>query len=685
MATFRPVLDEPRAFINVREGVVDESPAQWLTFAGETALELGAARAGSRLVGAEATAADVDPEADYGQFTETFVGPFADPDAAVELQLSRELDLTRIAAARKQGALSPERTRAAVNLALKEAINRNPLFASSLRERAERFLQAGAGGGSGSIFAETPQEKLERGLQETEIKAMQQEEIEAAQMGRTVEELRDIKYIYSERDAGAARMEILSQQQTVFAGDVSEALGKQLAAANLDVLGSLTTAVQQGGYGPEAVQQMKAGINNTRLQLMNELYSVRGKIPGEDWNRLKSDIDHWTEAANTLVDDADFASLISKVSGAMDNAVNIGAKLALPELAIASTLGESVVEMQLKAMSDPTWAGPLENVSPRFRLLRERQDRGMGVMNNMFAMLLGQPINPEHEIPTDGELTLFGLSIRNGTIPVPPAADGSDKRVKEGADNAIVRGSLTEGDTRPLSVYYRDPSVIADVRTSEHAQAGIRNAVQRHGGIASRIMRDNDLNLADFRIEIDDTGPGVRVDVTPVVDTQVTMPDRMSPGLTREERRKRAAAREAAGILKDTLSLAHTFPEIAVGETGLQDWLYDNIRRGGGIPRTEAPQIDLQPRRVPDPPTERPDLPPEAVPLTREQRQIRGPEPAGLTPEELAAEPPEPEVVITPEQEALIRAESTLAGKRRVIRELGIDHPDIEAILRRYR
>jgi len=102
-----------------------------------------------------------------------------------DVDLDKELNLTQIAAARKQGKISAAEAETRANVALKEATNRLPGMADEFRGRVSSFF--GRGGRASSAFSLTAEEKKDAKLEMNVLEEAQRVKFRAVEEKRTEE------------------------------------------------------------------------------------------------------------------------------------------------------------------------------------------------------------------------------------------------------------------------------------------------------------------------------------------------------------------------------------------------------------------------------------------------------------------------------------------------------------------
>ena len=695
MPVFQPDVREVRPVVNVSRGVQDTATNSALQAAWGVAKGALSGMARAELTGAEGHVSSVTAEDKYGTIVsapqEGLEGPVA--------ELNRDLDLTRIANARRQGVISADRARALVNIKLRQAINANPMFADDLRKRAESFLSDVSGSGM-SIFEPTQREKEDAYIREQQLQAAVEEDIEAQQAGLSVEELRTYKHQKIRADYAELRIQELENQDTLNFREFRGAVGEIMVANQTDVLGYITAASRVGGFNPDEKRQAITDINMRAQQMRRFVDRNRGKMSREDASAMVEEIDGWREGAIELVENEDIAAVLAKQREASENAVTMAGLQRFSTISMLNrTGGQAFVEIGLKAMSDPKYNTVMRRIDPTWEALLSSDIEGANrYLGNMLRRIGGYeplPGSAAYQIPSEEATTALAAQVATGELALTDSDQQSIQDTKDKAHKYLFDQAVD--DSRTFDIYTRSYKAYKDVMASPDLQRGLKSAVQaRVMSLRNRMLtgRHNpnfvniEFDTVTHRPSVDESRPGdvIRTGGPAVVPkVRVTLNEAAvqaeTDRLMIEEQLSPAAARARAleqvdlNEVRSLYEVASVYGGLSMEGKTIKEYLDESLAPRETEPRQSRRQQEQERREAN---RERLEQIPEADVRASGNVTVRETPTAGLTQEELSAEPPNE---ITPEQADRIKGAKTFDEKVNIIREIGIKDEDIENLI----
>jgi len=345
---------------SVVEGARDDSLSTMLGLGFEVGRGVMAGRAMARLTGAEATADSVQQEDVYGTYTREEGEP---------AQLAIDQDLTRITNARKQGNISAERARALVNIRLRQAINDNPMFTKELTARAQSFFdEIGGGAGrtaGGDILSPTSEEQLETKLEQDRITALNREQLEAEQLGMTVQEYRkrqrhmdDIAYSNAVLEGMTREMEheqaLTDQDRMMQNRDFTRHLGNHRAGVQVELMRDIGQYMEERGgvIDPQTRQGLRNRVQKEFGQMTAWLDMQAAYMDAQETTRHRNALESWRDNIIGTIEEADMESLATTMRDYNNVVADLHVQHELPDLWALGRIDSSLVERAITLYSN---------------------------------------------------------------------------------------------------------------------------------------------------------------------------------------------------------------------------------------------------------------------------------------------------------------------------------------------
>jgi len=545
-------------------GVVDTTVAEGLAFLGDTAVKLGEGKALAELEGQEEFATETDIDGD--------------------VDISRELDLTKITRARKQGRITGQEALTRAQASVKRAVNSNPIFADAIRKRAQEFF-TGGGLGSGNIFKQTPEEQLQAALLKQEAVAQQQEQQEARGAGITVSELRSFKGEVLRNQAKSARLSVQEKEGTVSSQVALDALDGDITTTSLNVMGAVQTAiVSQGGVSPDRKVQIINGIR-TQFTLYQNRYKKslrKAKIPTAEINASLASLKAQRDSLIEQVEDGSLEDLVKSRAGALKATIEEGALVSHLDLAIAKAAGgESASNTYLMSLTNPRLKAVLNKFHPSVA-----KAGGQSVSNFITPVLKsiydGSKLSPDLE-------KLKGVMSSE----IAKSSDSSDDDV----DVALASLAESAKDSPESIREWQDPTIVAKVKRDPKLQKHVSNVAD---SIRASLLSSS---LSEFGGRFPVDAVSTYGDATKHIPSRVRPRGDILKSLIFTYKGKPVP--KYSDKLSDLLNLVKTYPEALLQGVTEEEWMEQIVEQLNptgeevdiGAPRTPAKLEKQRPRR----------------------------------------------------------------------------------------
>lgn len=741
MALFQPNVREVRPIVTQHKGVQDDTASRVLAAGYEVGRGAYAGYQQAKLVGEEGHVSSVSPTQDYGSVVsapqEGMVGPVA--------ELNRELDLTRIASARKQGSISAERAKALVNIRLRESINNNPMLADDLRRRAEAFLgDMGTGGtGSNSLFTPSAQEEEDAFIRRQELKANVDFANRARLSGYTPQQLLEIEYEASESARAQREIEDTARLDSMNERTLRPKFSQVINGSALAINGAMVSFAEQRAGGllqPNDIVQLSTMIRAKASEIRRGIEMHREHI-GDNTDKYLNRIDNWQEQQIALVSEPDYAKFATKMRTQVQDVAMANALQNDPQAyAIRQLYGDAGSELLLRVRSNPELANVLSAIDQNFHGIQSLGNmdslatlgEGSSIYLNTLRAISGQPPSTatggpvtSRDVPDPAAVTVVAQAIVRDVLGFSAAEPESVQKLKEESEQYLIRESAN--DLRSLAPYVSDYSVRQRAMSNPKIQEQLSEAVARYADNLIIEASKGQFDPTLFNVSVRDAEevrnaavlsgssyvPSVAIPgggsnpstfsfdsgVSVKVNEQAILPD-ISSSLMGDSDTRVVDARRQASQIRMMYGIANTYPNLKFEGKPLREWLDTNLMSAkfkiAAEPAPEpAPEkndvVSVYQRGVKEG-WDRDKLFNELVDAGADREELAkswGYSPTvaeeGITEEEMAAEPPRPISSITEEEASKIKAAPTIRAKIAIIEQLGFEsNEDVESILNQF-
>ena len=297
------------------------------------------------------------PEQGISQVQE--VGLFADAAASAvsggfEIAGNMELNelgrkFSDIAQARKSG-----KSRDLLMGKARNALNKVKADSPWVADQADQLFRQTFGGGGGGVFEKTPAEKAQE-------KVAQEVHELAGRLGVAPEEAHKRIAFKAQAEQAAVRADMEKYNKEVNSGVITGALGKELNLTSVSLMTQIQTLSENGSLGLNEVQAIKMGIAQAKSKFIADLHErVRDPRSGhmlvthEVYKDAMNSIDDWVKNSESLVEDNEYASLISKANTAKKAEISFIAANMYQEMSVAKEAGgQAAVEALIKLVDTP--------------------------------------------------------------------------------------------------------------------------------------------------------------------------------------------------------------------------------------------------------------------------------------------------------------------------------------------
>ena len=497
---FDPQVQEVTPHVAITQGV---QPANTLGDALSLATTIGVGvhqgEVMRRLTGAERSAMDVVGEDVYGTFEEE--------DGQITLAV--DTDLTRIANARRTGAISADRARAEVNLRVRQAINEAPMYADAIVKRAERFFGelggSRSGGVGGSLLQPTSEERLEQKIHERNVEDLRKEQMEADQLGLTVEDLRRIKR--NQFDAENSRI-ALEHAERMSSVEFNRRFNEVKVGTTDAIYGAMETALEAGGglLNEEGRTAIRTTVQQQYTQLSVLIDRNAASLGTEEAARQRTALRNWRDDMIGFVDTPNAETVIKAIRDNQSNLIDIEMYGAFPQVIAVSRVNPELGAALLTVIADPQFAEQMSIVDPMMRMALRINDMELfaeGLAPAYKALGSG---NMSHL--NEGPLPLQS-NIDMTTTVAAGAVSGREDLGEEGNKNAArFLANRAEEVPSVLSAFATPNARVRVMQDEEYRDNFLRGFERGVRGTALDI-RNNDL-LPLLNIEEREPTPGNR-------------------------------------------------------------------------------------------------------------------------------------------------------------------------------
>lgn len=606
---FQPDVREIQPIVSVRQGVQDNSLSTALQAGADMYQGFRSSQVRADLRGEEGHVQDVSTDTDYGAIVTkrqerdyTFTTPEgeeAEQTYSVPRDtLNKELNLTRIASARKQGRISGSHALALANANLRQAINKNPMYADELRKEAETFfaemgLGGSRGGTGGGFFGPSEQEAAEARAQQQRRDALVALEMKAYEEGTTVEGLREANRRITQGKLAKARMEELSMQESLNAREFGSLLGEAKNGHTIELEAILTRPDMVGRIGPEQMPMIRNEIARRANDMRAGINAARGKIPRTEVDAYLSSVASWETSMRQMAEDNDFQTLMANKKTTLNDSIAFNFMTHVPFLhGMHQIGGQAGFEFAIEALQNKEMMGLLKDLNPaQAKLFDIMDDESMttyfGSIINSINRRDFSPIQTEPSVmtPTPETVDATALNLLNGRINV-----GSDESAAELRKNSATHVlNLGKEDGRAFRPFLENYKLYTEVRDNPETQKQFLQAFQYRVNSLGAMVQNGDLDPTAFVVE----GPGgIDVEASPRARGRTDVSG-ITPRITvtrDPNRRVLFEGRLSRNMLKelsDLYSAAAAFPGLQVNGKSLTEVLNQKLGRSD----TLTPQV----------------------------------------------------------------------------------------------
>ena len=274
----------------------------------------------------------------------------------------RKLDekLRTIATAREQGSLSASAASVRARTVVKEATARLPGLGEDFRRQAASFFSE-FGEGSG-VLDLTQQEQMQQKLQMQRLSAAQAEQIEADELGMTVEALRYRKRLGTEVERINNELALDTKKSFYQWAPDYNAFTSEKQTSRIERLSA--ASVEGKGIDEDARAYERQLLNVEVSQLRQMVRNLAVADPTAQ-QQLMQQVDAYYNNQNQLIDQANINDYLTTKKTRTDAELDIYANQEFGHwLAIKDVIGPDNMRWALEASSDPRRASALRNLSP---------------------------------------------------------------------------------------------------------------------------------------------------------------------------------------------------------------------------------------------------------------------------------------------------------------------------------
>lgn len=523
---------------------VDTSKASTIKLLGESALGLASGKATAEFVGEEFQASEVGP---------------------AEIDLDKELNLTQITRAYKQGAIKAPEANARVNAAVKSAINNNPMFAEDIRNRAGQFFR-GAGSTSG-FFTDTTEQDLEAILLKDQALADQQIDQDAARAGVSRDTyIAGQNKIFNGQQATLA-MADLTRTSTYSAIGAQEAIATVQAGVSTAVAGQIVQSVSKGGLDAPEQIALRGIITSSYNQQLSAINAMTNILPQRREGLIAS-LDSWRDSQNGFVGDSDSATYLKKLADRGEDGIRLAAQLRHADVLIAKEAGgETYVNKYLDGLVDDRLNLAYELLDPAYKLYYQAGKQGQ-LHSSMLQKMLGQ--TPDLDV-SNVLVNQMATTMLNAPNTTDKAQDTAGNHILNKIRDGEIAGF--EALTSPKSRAW----VLKNPEKFNRAFTFATNDVKRR-------MKAGGVSLEGASIEVEGTEVSLNIPtITSAVDGATPSVKGIPVGLSRLSRFEKGLTYELQEDIRTLISTATSYPALILDGATLEEWVNTTLQVEVGV------------------------------------------------------------------------------------------------------